>query len=1042
MSYFKDVFISYGRQESKHFVTRLYQSLIKTGLEVWFDQNDIPLGVDFQDQIDDGIEKAHNFIFVISPHSVRSPYCLKEIVLAAKRGKRIIPVLHVEPVGEWDKMHPAIAKRNWVYMREKADKNLPLTQWEAIDDFERGLENILALINQKSQYVQLHTEILTKAIAWERKSRATELLLVGQERHSAEDWLLTENDNLPCEPSALHTEFIAESKKNSENLHTDVFISYAEKDRQARDLVIEALNRRAYTCWTHNRDIQKGAVFGAAIESGIEQADNLLFFISPESVVSEWCQRELAYAKSLHKRIIPLLVAQTDPGTFPVEIAGLQYIDFTDNTENKKQEVFDDKFFADKLKITTEDSASEDHSHGFQFSNAEVGLSKNEKTDLQRDMDEIIAILRSESEYYWLHKSFLVQALRWERQQNNTALLLKGFNLDKARSWLDANAKRTQHAPTDLHRRFVEESIACIGQLATEVFISYSRKDGDFARKLNIELQNNEKTTWFDQESIADGSDFKTEIFKGIASSDNFLFVISPDSIASPYCAEEVQYAASLGKRFITILIRPTDPATIPAELSSVQWLDFSTQGFERGFSQLLRALDIDRDYVAAHTRWSQNTQDWRNKSRRNDLLLRGDELIEAEKWLAASVGKKPQPTERMREYINRSREFQEIETQKYMLGQFEKLALLDRQQALEDSIARRENSRFATTMIIGAVISLLVLLTLLGSGNSSDLSTQLIELGYSLFALFFVLLAIGVNGILVYQRTMRRATNYYQKLMMLATEWKSGNREVLLNASEIREAERWIAQFVERRKAFSIVKIQSEFLEASRQNPAQRGKVRKTFQTELETVRDNRRKARRNLVVFVVAISILFPFFVMLGDEFGSEKLGFLFHNALSLSGIGFFGWRARKFGRRYEVLEAQGEVGRQAILWELCQRDPKLLAQGNLLSHAVYWLDKAHDALTQNEQDYIKTSLEAYQIQNPGQTPQLKSRLDRFFNPRVLVVVILIIVLVSYLSISTMQNTEPNPPIDYNSGSDSTYHEPYDTLQQEMVAPDSLGY
>ncbi|MEM7017056.1 MAG: toll/interleukin-1 receptor domain-containing protein, partial [Pseudomonadota bacterium] len=84
MANYKDVFISYGRKESKHFATKLHNYLIKEGREVWFDQNDIPLGVDFQEQIDDGIEKAHNFIFIISPHSIDSEYCRKEIDLAVK----------------------------------------------------------------------------------------------------------------------------------------------------------------------------------------------------------------------------------------------------------------------------------------------------------------------------------------------------------------------------------------------------------------------------------------------------------------------------------------------------------------------------------------------------------------------------------------------------------------------------------------------------------------------------------------------------------------------------------------------------------------------------------------------------------------------------------------------------------------------------------------------------------------------------------------------------------------------------------------------
>ncbi len=100
MNDFQGAFISYGRADSKGFATKLYNRLREQKLEVWFDQNDIPLGVDFQKQIDDGIEKSDNFLFIIAPHSINSPYCGKEIELALKRSKRIIPLLHVEQITE------------------------------------------------------------------------------------------------------------------------------------------------------------------------------------------------------------------------------------------------------------------------------------------------------------------------------------------------------------------------------------------------------------------------------------------------------------------------------------------------------------------------------------------------------------------------------------------------------------------------------------------------------------------------------------------------------------------------------------------------------------------------------------------------------------------------------------------------------------------------------------------------------------------------------------------------------------------------------
>jgi len=67
---FDDVFISYGRRHSKSFATKLHDTLISEHYAVWFDQNDIPLGVDFQEQINEGISRAHNFVFIISPHEV------------------------------------------------------------------------------------------------------------------------------------------------------------------------------------------------------------------------------------------------------------------------------------------------------------------------------------------------------------------------------------------------------------------------------------------------------------------------------------------------------------------------------------------------------------------------------------------------------------------------------------------------------------------------------------------------------------------------------------------------------------------------------------------------------------------------------------------------------------------------------------------------------------------------------------------------------------------------------------------------------------
>jgi WD40 repeat protein/Flp pilus assembly protein TadD len=613
---FKDAFISYSRGDSLEFCWQLFMQLTDAGYNVWFDQNDIPLGVDFQEQIDRGIDKADNFIFVISPKSIASVYCMKELDLAIKRNKRIIPLLHIEPQGaEWDAMPEIIGKLNWIYFRQKQDLEVPMDKWENLDDHKAGLEGLCTLLNSHKEYLKLHTQLLDKAIIWTHHQKTSEHLLTGVERQEAHAWLLKEftDSQAPCQPSDLHCEFISEAKKNAENLLTDAFISYASENKAIRHEVGTALARFGITTWMDTRDIQKGINFEEAIFKGIEGADNFLFFITEEALESEWCIRELEYAIELNKRIIPLSIEKVDSKLIPKSIRSLQYIDFTDNKT---------------------------------------------RFDFEEDISDILKEFKKDLRYHHQHKVFLVQALKWKEQNKNESILLRGYNLQNAQAWLSIGNKRKKHRPLPIHEEFIAESVAHSGHQNTEIFISYSRKDADFARKLNERLQMNGKTTWFDQDSIAEGSDFQAEINKGIETSDNFIFVISPDAINSPYCAEEVEYAANLNKRFITLNYRPVSPDTMPVALSSVQWLNFE-EDFDVAFSQLIRTLDIDREHVQQHNKWQQRAMNWDNKNRDRSLLLRGSEFALADVWFKEAIEekKKPQPTKLQTEYIKDSDE-------------------------------------------------------------------------------------------------------------------------------------------------------------------------------------------------------------------------------------------------------------------------------------------------------------------------------------------------------------------------------------------------
>jgi WD40 repeat protein len=606
MIQFFDAFISYGRADSKAFAEKLHKRLTEEGFKVWFDQRDIPYGVDYQCQIDDGIEKAHNFIFIIAPHSVKSPYCRKEIELAVKRHKRIIPLLHVKADEFKEQTHPIIRQINWLWFQE------------GINDFEKSFTDLIKVIQNHEDYVKQHTQFLAKALEWERNQKQTSYLLIREEKQQAETWLKIrfKDEQPPCLPTDLHCEYITESIKNANNLMTQVFISYAEEDRTTMEKICNSLRRESITVWTNETDIQTGEALEEAIKRGIEQADNVVYLLSPDSVKSYFTRQELEYALSLNKRIIPVLVREISSESIPNALQDLQYIDLTDNVKEE---------------------------------------------DYHLDESELLRILRQDEAYYNEHKILLTKALKWKRQHENPSILLRGYNLRSAETWLKVASKRTLHPPTPLMEEFIAESLRQPPAISLDVFVSYSRADSDFARKLNDELQLQGKTTWFDQESIASGADFAQEIKQGIQACDNFLFILSPRSVNSPYCADEVEYAAGLHKRFVTVLNRQVNSEKLHPELAKVQWIDFNQNpgDFLANFRQLVRTLDTDREHLHNHTKWSQRAIEWKENHQSADLLLRGSEFAIAEHWMQESEQQKKQPaaTPLQKDYITASRE-------------------------------------------------------------------------------------------------------------------------------------------------------------------------------------------------------------------------------------------------------------------------------------------------------------------------------------------------------------------------------------------------
>jgi len=86
-----DVFISYSRRDSR-FVRALADGLRLHGKDVWLDIQGIRDAEVFPEALSSAIGSSDGFVFVISPASVESLYCMREVGDAVDAGKRIVPV--------------------------------------------------------------------------------------------------------------------------------------------------------------------------------------------------------------------------------------------------------------------------------------------------------------------------------------------------------------------------------------------------------------------------------------------------------------------------------------------------------------------------------------------------------------------------------------------------------------------------------------------------------------------------------------------------------------------------------------------------------------------------------------------------------------------------------------------------------------------------------------------------------------------------------------------------------------------------------------
>jgi formylglycine-generating enzyme required for sulfatase activity len=189
-----------------------------------------------------------------------------------------------------------------------------------------------------------------------------------------------------------------------------VFISYSRRDSAAfADELVAGLELSGFAPFLDRHDIAAGEDWEARLGGLIAQSDTVVFVVSPEAVKSDRCTWEVDRTIELSKRLLPVIFKSVSDHDIPENLRRLQFVRF-------------------------------DTHRG-----------------VMRPLAELADALRQDLDWIREHTRLGEIATRWERRGRAESLLLRGDDLDAAKTWM---AARNPAAPeiTEAQRAFIKAS--------------------------------------------------------------------------------------------------------------------------------------------------------------------------------------------------------------------------------------------------------------------------------------------------------------------------------------------------------------------------------------------------------------------------------------------------------------------------------------------------------------------------------------------------------------------------------------------------------
>lgn len=267
------IFLSYSRKDGK-FVDRLERQLRGAGYDVLIDRKDIAAAEIWRRRLDAMIVNSDAVVFVITPDSVRSVECAREVERVAELGKRLVPLL-LEDIGKLE-CPVELNAPNWVHAKRG--------RFGAALD-KKCFAQVRAALDGDIEWVREHARLTALAERW-RATNAEDRLLHGQEVAAAVSWRdkgATGDMTVP----PLLDEFIDTSVENE---RAEALAEKRESFRYSLSMS-DALSEKAARHMRDHQLLQANCLLAAAYLQNPLVADRAAFLSLAEEVDAERARR-------------------------------------------------------------------------------------------------------------------------------------------------------------------------------------------------------------------------------------------------------------------------------------------------------------------------------------------------------------------------------------------------------------------------------------------------------------------------------------------------------------------------------------------------------------------------------------------------------------------------------------------------------------------------------------------------------------------------------------------------------------------------------